>query len=68
MTPKDDILSKRQVEAASRAIKRVHANYGYRRPLKADYIERLSWAVYFSILLTKRDDKRRVCKRSGTEQ
>lgn len=38
--------------AAIRAVNRTHAHYGYRRPLKDDYIERVIWAAWFAIELT----------------
>ena len=48
----EGLPSEAQMAAAIRAVNRTHENYGYRRPLKDDYIERVIWAAWFAIELT----------------
>ena len=43
--------TKEQIEAAVLAIRRTHADFGYRRQLDEHYAEVLAWAAYFAIEL-----------------
>lgn len=47
--------NKEQIQDAVAAVKRAHQHYGYSRPLKDDYVERLVWTAFFAIELKKDD-------------